>query len=130
MKFPAPSPTVSQRFFELLPEAPGVTRRLVFGCPCGFVAGQMFFGVFGSDLFVRLSEEDRPTALALRGAHAFEPMPGRPLREYVVLPPEVVADTRRMRRWLARSLAWSSARPPGAATKARRARPAARPRRR
>ena len=45
---------------------------------------------------VRLSEADRAKALAEAGAKPFAPG-GRPMREYVVLPPAIVADKREAR---------------------------------
>jgi TfoX/Sxy family transcriptional regulator of competence genes len=112
MKLPPSHPHTSDRFRELLPNQAGVTSRLVFGNPAGFVEGQMFFGAFGEQLFVRLSEEDRREALGLPGSRTFEPMAGHPMREYVVLPEAIVFDTRKMRRWIDRSLAWASTLPP------------------
>ena len=51
----------------------------------GFVNRNMFVGVFGSDVFVRLSEADRVQILE-EGASVFEPIHGRPMKEYVTMP--------------------------------------------
>jgi TfoX/Sxy family transcriptional regulator of competence genes len=107
MNFPRADPLAVARFEGLLPTADDVVVRPMFGHPAAFVGGNLFLGVFGADVFVRLSEEDRPAALALRGAHPFEPMPGRAMREYVVLPPAAAADRARVGPWVDRSLRYA-----------------------
>ena len=107
-----------QRFEELLPEGPGVTQRLVFGFPTAFVHGNMFFGVFGPDLFVRLSDEDRLEIMRIEGAVPFEPMKGRPMASYVLLPAAVLERPEKAERWVRRSQAWAGSlptKPPGGA---------------
>ncbi|MCX6844741.1 MAG: TfoX/Sxy family protein [candidate division WOR-3 bacterium] len=86
-------------------------QRRMFGYPCAFVNGNMFAGLFQTGLFLRLSEPEREKFLRLKGASRFEPMPGRPMREYVTAPagmarhPEVVAE------WLRRACAYASSLP-------------------
>ncbi|MFH1069177.1 MAG: TfoX/Sxy family protein [Candidatus Glassbacteria bacterium] len=66
--------------------------RKMFGCPAWFAPnGQMFSGVFQSVIFARLSEEDREKLMAkFAGVAPFEPMQGRPMREYMVLPDRIM----------------------------------------
>ena len=104
MKFPTADPMAVARFERLVPRASGVKVRPMFGHPAAFVAGRLFLGVFGDSVFVRLSERDRPAGLRLRGARPFEPMPGRPMREYVVLPPDVAEDRAIAAPWVDRAL--------------------------
>jgi len=104
MKFPTADPTAVARFERLVPRASGVEVRPMFGHPAAFVTGRLFLGVFGDSVFVRLSEQDRPAGLRLRGARPFEPMPGRPMREYVVLPPDVAEDRAIAGPWVDRAL--------------------------
>jgi hypothetical protein len=49
------------------------------------VNGNMFAGVFGDDLFVRLPEEEASEVKAA-GGRDFEPMPGRAMKGYVFVP--------------------------------------------
>ena len=42
-------------------------------------------------------------AWVVAGGEPFSPMPGRPMREYVAMPPEVAADVDAMRRWIERA---------------------------
>lgn len=82
----------------------------MFGSVAAFVDDKMFMGLCADDLFVRLGEADRDELLRAGGSQ-LEPMPGRPMREYVTLPdwrtaPESVAD------WTRRSLDYAASLPP------------------
>ncbi|HEY6238923.1 MAG TPA: TfoX/Sxy family protein [Thermoplasmata archaeon] len=107
MKMPRAGPEAVARFQKLLPTGSGITVRTMFGQPAAFVTGNMFLGVFGDAVFLRLSEEDRAAGLLLEGSHLFEPMAGRPMREYVVLPTTVLADAARARPWVDRALRYA-----------------------
>lgn len=66
----------------------GFARSQMFGCP-GLRRpdkGKFFATIWGDDLVVKVSGEAFERAMALPGAHAFEPMAGRPMRGWVVLP--------------------------------------------
>ena len=78
--------------------APDVTQRQMFGYPCAWIGGNMLTGLFAEQWWVRVSEPDRVALLALPGAHPFEPMPGRAMGSYVVLPAEVAASDAGPRR--------------------------------
>jgi TfoX/Sxy family transcriptional regulator of competence genes len=108
MPMPRPDDATRAYFDAILPDDPRIAVRPMFGNLAGFVNGNMFTGVFGSQVFVRLSEEERAELLAEPGADDFEPMPGRPMREYVTLPDAWREDPERARVWLARSLSWAS----------------------
>jgi TfoX/Sxy family transcriptional regulator of competence genes len=99
-------------FDSVLPEDPRILVRPMFGNLAGFVNGNMFTGIFGSTIFVRLDEGGRAELLELPGAEPFEPMAGRPMREYVVLPEAWRQEPDRAREWLQRSLAWAGELPP------------------
>jgi|HubBroStandDraft_1064217.scaffolds.fasta_scaffold293494_1 TfoX/Sxy family transcriptional regulator of competence genes len=103
---PKPAPGAMARFEVLLPVGPGITRRLVFGQPAAFLRGNMFLGVFGKDLFVRLNDADRAEAMGTKGVVPFEPAPGRRMAEYVVLPESVLERPGQAKDWVRRSRAW------------------------
>jgi len=86
MIMPRPDDDARRLFDSVLPDDPRVSARPMFGNVAGFVKGNMFTGLFGNDLFVRLSEADRSELLVEPGATVKEPMTGRPMKEYVVLP--------------------------------------------
>ena len=76
----------------------------MFGYPCGFANGNMFTGLFATQLFVRLREDDRVAMIENKGAKPFEPMPGRVMKEYIVVPPDVLKRTQALKRLLSQSL--------------------------
>ena len=61
----------------------------MFGNDAAFVNGNLFAGLFGKDLFVRLSEMDQAELLGEKGASRFSPMEGRPMSGYIVVPRRV-----------------------------------------
>ena len=73
MSFPKPDAPSRAYFESVLPEDPRVQARPMFSNLAGFVNGNMFIGLFGSAVFVRLSEEDRAELLKEDGAAIFEP---------------------------------------------------------
>ena len=106
------SPEALQNLFiEALPDNPRIERRRMFGYPSAFVNGNMFAGLFQDQMFARLPPTDRAALERRFGPLPFEPMPGRPMKDYTRLPDEVVADEGEVAAWLAKSLAWSAALP-------------------
>jgi hypothetical protein len=67
----------------------------------------MFIGVFGDEVFVRLGESDRSNLLKIKGATLFEPMKGRPMKEYVVIPKAWRKDLATVRPWVSKSLSFA-----------------------
>ncbi len=98
----------SKKFFRsIVPSDPRVSVRPMFGNESAFVNGNMFFGLFGNDLFVRLSEEDGQE-LIKKGGAILEPMKGRPMKGYVVLPKEWMNQPNTLDTWITRSLNWAA----------------------
>lgn len=111
---PPPAPAAVNRFERLTPVRAGVSVKKVFGQPAAFVNGNMFMGVFGSQIFVRLSDEACRAALQEPGVRPFEPMAGRAMRGYVVLPDAILNSDASARRWVSRSLGFAEGLPPKA----------------
>jgi TfoX/Sxy family transcriptional regulator of competence genes len=108
MRIKRSEPSLVELFATLLPDSGGQARTM-FGCPCGFIGGNMFTGLFEDKLFVRLAEEDRAVLLAKEGAELFDPMGGRPMREYVVVPSpwlEGESDDE-LRAWMAKAAGYA-----------------------
>jgi TfoX/Sxy family transcriptional regulator of competence genes len=82
---PRPSEGAKAAFAKLVPDDPSVTTRPMFGNLAAFVNGNMFTGLFGDDLFVRLSEEDL-ARLRKQGGKEFAPMAGRAMKGYLTVP--------------------------------------------
>ena len=106
-----PEPELMDRFSEAIAGIEGVEPRKMFGFPAAFVGGNMAAGLHQDTFMVRLPEAERAERLAA-GWSLFEPMPGRPMREYVALPAEVVADASDTRAWIERAAAYARSLPP------------------
>ena len=119
MKFEKLSPRAVEAFDAVVPPPP-VERRKMFGMPACFVQGNMFAGVYGQNIMLRLPEAEREKLLRAGGA-PFAPM-GRAMREYVTVPPAYFDDAARLRRWMKKAQAFVESLPPKA-PKARRAVP-------
>jgi TfoX/Sxy family transcriptional regulator of competence genes len=111
MAFPQPSDADKAWFEALLPEAPGVMMLPMFGNYAGFVDGNMFLCLFGDQVAVRLDEAGRAELLAAADSQPFEPMPGRPMKEYVVLPEQWRDTPELAEEWVDRSLEYAAAMP-------------------
>ena len=118
MKVPRPDPESVSLFKSLVPNDPHVTIKPMFGNISAFVNGNMFFGLFGNDLFLRLSVQDQQELLKNKGASLLEPMKGRPMKDYVLIPKAWKNNPEMVKAWVvARSLAWSGKLPPKKKTK-------------
>jgi len=96
-------------FQSLVPKDDRVTVRPMFGNISAFANGNMFF--------VRLSSEDQLELLKNKGSSMLEPMKGKPMKDYVVLPNTWRARPETLRSWISKSLEWSSKLPPKKAKK-------------
>jgi TfoX/Sxy family transcriptional regulator of competence genes len=107
---PAP-PEQIRLFGEMLQAFPLIQMRQMFGYPCAFFQGQMFAGLFQDSFILRLSTEDRAQFFRLDGTHPFEPMPGRPMKEYVVLPERLLTQKETLHHWLEKAFAYAGSLP-------------------
>ncbi len=110
MTMPKPSEQAKAAFQKLVPSDPAVTTRPMFGNLAGFVNGNMFCGLFGEDLFVRISDEDQ-SRVRKQGGKAFEPMPGRAMTGYVMVPAGWHKKPDATSAWIVTALSWSRALP-------------------
>ena len=106
-------------FDRALPDDPRLVRKPTFGYPSAIVNGHMVAGLHEDRVVLRLSEADQARLLAAGGS-PFEPMPGRPMRGFVVAPADVVADAERLRGWIATAFEHGLTLPPKEASTARR----------
>jgi TfoX/Sxy family transcriptional regulator of competence genes len=113
MAFPTEDAAATALFDELFPDEDGIKRRPMFGHTGAFAAnGHLFMGTFGEDVILRLDEKARAELLKQRGTKLFEPMKGRPMKEYVVVPRRWRDDVAEAREWVERSLSWVKGLPP------------------
>jgi TfoX/Sxy family transcriptional regulator of competence genes len=84
----------------------------MFGCPVWFAGDNMFTGVKGGAVFLRLTEGDRAAiADECDEISPFEPRPGFFMREYVSLPEAILTDDEFMQKWLTKSSAYTASLP-------------------
>ena len=107
-KFEKTPPKLAAAFEAAQPK--GSELKKMFGYPAFFVGGNMFAGTFGPNVVIRLPEDERAKALK-EGCAAFEPMAGRPMKEYVVLPAKAGSDPAALRRWIGRGAAYAAGLP-------------------
>ncbi len=93
-------PEIVAAFDKTVPADPDVVRKPMFGYPALYLNGNMFAGTFQDKVVVRLSEAARARAIKVAGASPFEPMPGRAMKEYVVLPPSVIGKRATLAKWI------------------------------
>lgn len=108
---PRPSDDAKAAFRSALPDDSAVAVRPMFGNIAAFHNGNMFAGLFGEDLFVRLPEAEQAELIEQGGA-TFEVMPGRAMKGYVTVPPSWVSDPAAARGWILRSLELARTLPP------------------
>ncbi len=106
----------SAELSELLEAAVGpypCQKRQMFGCPAYFLNGNMFTGIHQDSIILRLSGPDKAELLGgPADATPFEPMPGRQMKEYVVVLDGVYGSPARLEEWLTRSFQYVSSLPP------------------
>ena len=84
MKMPKPSEQAKAAFTKLVPGDPAITLRPMFGNLAAFVNGNMFAGLFGDDLFVRLPDAEAQPIMK-SGGRPFEPVAGHAMSGYVMV---------------------------------------------
>ncbi len=102
-KMPKAGEEVKASFRALLPKDPRISLRPMFGNLAAFANGNMFTGLFGEDLFVRVSDENR-ARLIKEGGGDFEPMPGHAMKGYATLPSGWRKNDKAAKQWISRSL--------------------------
>jgi len=110
MKIPKPSEADKDYFRSIVPDDPRVEVKPMFGNVAAFVNGNMFMGLFGPDVGVRLSDAERDELAVIPGAGAFGPAE-RPMKEYVTMPAAWRDDGDTTDSWVARALEHTAAMP-------------------
>jgi TfoX/Sxy family transcriptional regulator of competence genes len=99
MEIPKPTEDDKQFFRSLLPDDPEVEIKPMFGNLGAFVHGNMFAGLFGSAVGVRLAEPDAAELAAVDGSGPFGPAE-RPMGGYLSLPGAWRDDPGRAADWV------------------------------
>jgi TfoX/Sxy family transcriptional regulator of competence genes len=106
MSMPRPDEDSKAFFATVIPVDPRIITKPMFGNIASFINGNMFTGLFGNQIFVRLPENDRFRLLEEEGTSEFSPMPGRAMKEYVTLPDIWRKEPDKIQEWLQKSLSW------------------------
>jgi TfoX/Sxy family transcriptional regulator of competence genes len=87
-------------------------KKPMFGHEVYRVNGNMFAGVFESSIWMRLSPQDQAEFTGkYKDARQFEPMAGRPMKDYVVIPESVLGDEEAVGKWMKRSYDYTASLP-------------------
>ncbi|HEX9034096.1 MAG TPA: TfoX/Sxy family protein [Streptosporangiaceae bacterium] len=111
MEIPKPSEEDRQFFASLIPDDPAVEIKPMFGNLGAFVNGNMFAGLFGPDVGVRLDDPGRAELASVEGSGPFGPA-GRPMGGYLALPAAWRATPELAATWVERSLSHVRSLPP------------------
>jgi TfoX/Sxy family transcriptional regulator of competence genes len=107
MHMPKPSAADKAHFQSLVPTDARVTVKPMFGNLGAFVEGNMFMGLFGADVGIKLDDAGQRELIAAGGG-PFGPAE-RPMGGYISLP-QTFTETQ-AKEWIARSLAYVGALP-------------------
>ena len=110
-KFTKTPPKVVAAFDAASPSRGDIERKTMFSYPALFVKGNMFAFTFGPKIAVRADEATRAKF------KRFEPMPGRPMGEYVEVPAKDMKGAA-LKKWMANGLAYADTLPAKTAKKA------------
>jgi TfoX/Sxy family transcriptional regulator of competence genes len=103
---------LAERVRRLLGARFDVEDREMFGGIAFMVAGNMACGVLGDELIVRMERDDAKRLLGSEpGTREFD-MTGRPMRNWIMVAPEEIADEGDLERWVRRGEEFASSLPP------------------
>jgi TfoX/Sxy family transcriptional regulator of competence genes len=112
VQIPRPSEETKALFRAVVPDAPDVEVKPMFGNLGAFVHGNMFAGLFGDVIGVRvLDDATRDELDAIEGTGPYGPAE-RPMGGYVALPADWSAEPALIAPWIERALASVSELPP------------------
>jgi TfoX/Sxy family transcriptional regulator of competence genes len=120
MKWTKSPPALVALFESLITAFPKSEKKRMFGYPSIFINGNLTAGLFEDRMMLRLSEEDRKQFLKERGHRVFEPMPGRPMKEYVEASAAMLEDPKKLIVWLERSVSYAQSLKPKSKKAARK----------
>ncbi|HLV33778.1 MAG TPA: hypothetical protein VKY59_01640 [Spirillospora sp.] len=82
MKF---NPEHETAMHNLMQDIDGAMPAKMFGMPCYKVSGKLAVGVFETGIVLKVGEQQTKAMTSSGAAQPFEPMPGRPWREWILL---------------------------------------------
>jgi TfoX/Sxy family transcriptional regulator of competence genes len=94
-KWQKPSEQTISVYQDVVSQLDGIEKRKMFGCPCAFVNGNMFFGVYQDQLFLRMDIEQREHLSQIIAINPFSPM-GKVMKAYISIPSEIVNEQKKL----------------------------------
>lgn len=117
MEMPKASDEDKERFRSVVPDHPGVIVKSMFGNLGAFVNGNMFAGLFGPTIGVKLADADRQMLESTERTVPFGPAE-RPMGGYTGLPEvwnaEGEGDDARAKAWIEKAFEYVAGLPPKA----------------
>jgi TfoX/Sxy family transcriptional regulator of competence genes len=110
MEIPKPTEADKARFQAAVPFDQRVAVKPMFGNLGAFVNGNMFMGLFGADIGLKLPPSEAATLASVEGAGPFGPSE-RPMGGYVSIPPALLG-TPEGSEWIERALGYVATLPP------------------
>ncbi len=108
-KWPQMDKELEERIDGLVASMP-VRRKKMFGTSSWFMESndQMLAGVWGDGVMVRVGQDEAQRLIERCDAESFDPMGGRPMREYVYLNAEQISEDIELTRWLETAAGFAS----------------------
>ncbi len=102
------SPELVQLFEEISPAGPQVEHKKMFAWPCLFLNGNLFAGLHKENIIYRLPEPEQKSFLKMDGAGLFSPMPGRPMKGFVILSDPLHQNRAELEKWMSRAIEYAA----------------------
>lgn len=102
---------VAERVRQAVSAHEGLSERKMFGGLCLMVHGNMFAGIVGDELMLRVGKERCGELLAQPAARPMD-FTGRPMDGYLYVSPDGLAADQDLQRWLDSALAFVNTLPP------------------
>jgi hypothetical protein len=102
---------LAQRVRDRLGDESAISEKAMFGGLAFLLEGNMAVGVSREDLMVRVGPDASDAALARPHTRPFA-MSGRPMRGWILVAPEGVADDGDLAAWVDQGLAFARSLPP------------------
>ena len=111
--WPKKDEALIERIDGLLSIAP-VRRKNMFGTAAWFLESNdmMFAGAWGEGVMVRIGEQRTSSLIESGEAEPFDPMGGKPMREYVYVNGEQIAEDGELLEWLDEASEFAASLPP------------------
>ena len=111
--WPKKDEALIERVDALLSIAP-VRRKNMFGTAAWFLEtnDMIFAGAWGEGVMVRIGEQRTSSLIESGEAEPFDPMEGKPMREYVYLNGEQIAEDGELLEWLDEASEFAASLPP------------------